>query len=166
MERRYWKPLLISISLFLTILVVSIVLFEVGGHWERKVLFFPGLETMKLSGESRFLPRRANMEGRVRLLAEEAVLGPADPRLRGYLSRETEVQSVIIRQGVAYVNLSWHVLQGAELYHGTIEDALQALANTILFNFHRVRKLYLLVDGQIPRGIGEEGFAFSKKALR
>ena len=166
MAQRYWKPLLISAALFVLILGASVVLFELNGHWERKVLFFPGLETTKLTGEPRFLPRRNTLEGRVRLLAEEAVLGPADPRLRGYLPRETVVQSVIVSQGVAYVGLSWHVLKGTESYHGTIEDALQALANTILFNFHRLRKLYLLVDGQVPRGVGEEGFAFRKNVLR
>jgi hypothetical protein len=166
MVQRQWKPLIVSGGLFVLILVASVAMFEVGGHWKRRVLFFPGLDGVKLSGESRFLPRRSHLEARISQLTEEAVLGPMSPALRRYLPRETEVQSVVVRQGVAYVSVSWQVLAGTEEYHGTTRDALQALANTILYNFHRVRKLYLLVDGQIPRGMGEDGFSFDKKSFR
>ena len=166
MGPRSWKPLLISSGLFALILAAAVVLFVLGGRWKQRVLFFPGLDTAKLSGESRFLPRRSSLEGRVRLLAEEVVLGPSAPTLRRYLPRELEIQSVIVRQGVAYVSVSRHLLQGTEHYRGTAEDALQALANTILYNAPRIRKLYLLVDGQLPRGMGEQGFDFSRKALR
>jgi len=166
MVQRQWKPLFVSAGLLVLILAASLALFEVGGHWKRRVLFFPGVEGVKLSGEARFLPRRNHLEARVSQLAEEAVLGPMSPILRRYLPRETAVQSVVVRQGVAYVSVSWHVLRGTKEYHGTTYDALQALANTILYNFHRIRKLYLLVDGQIPRGMEEQGFSFDRKALR
>ena len=166
MEPRTWRPLLISSALFGLILAAALILFVLGGRWKQQVLFFPGMETARLSGESRFLPRRDTLEGRIRLLAEEAVLGPADPTLRRYLPKEMEIQSVVVRQGVAYVGVSRHLLQGTEQYRGSAEEALQALANTILYNVHRIRKLYLLVDGQLPRGGGEDGFVFSRKALR
>ncbi|MBN1835868.1 MAG: GerMN domain-containing protein [Spirochaetales bacterium] len=165
MEARSWKPLLISSGLFALILATAAALFILGGRWEQRVLFFPGLDTVELSGESRFLPRRQSLEGRVRLLAEEVVLGPSSPALRRYVPRETEIQSVIVRQGVAYVSVSRHLLQGTDHYRGTTGDALQALANTILYNVPRLRKLYLLVDGQLPRA-AEAGFEFSRKALR
>ena len=166
MQPRQWKPLLITTGLFLVILGVSALLFVVGANWKRRVLFFPDLESGQLAGETRFLPRRAALEERIRLLAEEAVLGPSLPMLRRYMPKEVEVQSVMVRQGVAYVSVSRHLLQGTEQYRGTAEEALQALANTILYNFHRLRRLYLLVDGQLPRGAGEEGFRFDMKALR
>jgi len=166
MGSRSWKPLLIASGLFGVILAAAVVLFMLGGRWKQHVLFFPGLDTVKLSGESRFLPRRNTLEGKVRLLAEEAVLGPANPTLRRYLPRELEIQSVVVHQGVAYVGVSRHLLEGTEQFRGSAEDALQALANTILYNVHRIRKLYLLVDGQLPRGQGQEGFDFSRKALR
>jgi hypothetical protein len=166
MAPRQWKPLLISTTLFLLILAVSAVLFTVTGDWRRRVLFFPGMDTVRLSGESRFLPRSGELDEGIRLLAEEAVLGPADPTLRRYLPKELEIQSVVVRHGVAYVSVSHHLLEGTESYRGTVEDALQALANTILYNFHRLRRLYLLVDGQLPRGRGEDGFAFSRDVLQ
>ena len=166
MVRRKWRPLIVAVGLFFLVLAASLALFELGGHWKRRVLFFPGLEGLKLSGEARFLPPRSRLEERISQLAEEAVLGPMDPMLRRYLPRETSIQSVVVRQGVAYVSVSWHVLKGTPEYHGTTFDALQALADTILYNFHRIRKLYLLVDGQIPTGMGEEGFFLDRKSFR
>jgi hypothetical protein len=166
MEPRSWKPLAVSAGLFGVILAAAVMLFVLGGRWTQRVLFFPAVSSAKLTGEARFLPRRNTVEGRLRQLAEEAVLGPATPTLRRYLPRGLEIQSVVVRQGVAYLSVSRHLLQGTEDYHGTAEDALQALADTILYNVHRVRRLYLLVDGQLPRGQGQEGFGFRRKVLR
>jgi hypothetical protein len=140
-----------SVSLFLLLLLVSMVVFLAGRPWARRTLFFPQISSAKLVGETRFLPRRRNLERDVQLLVEEAILGPELPMHRPLLPRETRLLSVLARQRRVYLSLSSGILRRGETPFEA-EAALQALANVILFNFPRIRRLELLIEGQAPRG--------------
>ena len=148
------------------LLAVSLVLFLAGGHWARRVLFFPETISRKLTGEIRYLPRRSGLEGNVRLLVEEALLGPALPLHQRILPRSTHLQTVLVHSGTLIVSLSEGILQADPECPFSPLDALQALGTLIRFNFPGARSLQLLIEGQVPSGWGAEGVRFRPELLR
>ena len=152
--------------LFVFLLVLSLTLFFVGKPWHPRVLFFPETSTGKLVGERRFLPPRSGLTPQIELYVQELILGPANPLLTRIVSREVRLRSVIARDGTVYVNLSREIIElqpGAPL---SFDQSLQAIANGVLYNFPKVRDLYLLVEGQIPGERHADGFVFEKKLLK
>jgi hypothetical protein len=113
---------------------------------------------LKLAGESRFLPRRRNLERDVQLLVEELILGPELPMHRLLLPRETRLLSVLARQRRVYLSLSHGILREGGESPFKPDEAMQALSDVILFNFPRIRHLELLIDGQVPGERSEFGF--------
>jgi hypothetical protein len=140
-----------GVSLCLILLGVSLALFLTGRHWARRTLFFPEISTQKLVGETRFLPRRHALEQDVQLLVEELILGPELPMHRPLLPRETRLISVLARQRKVYLSLSSGILRPGQSPFEA-EAALQALSNVILFNFPGIRRLEMLIEGQVPSG--------------
>ncbi len=59
---------------------------------------------------------------------------------------------MLARQRRVYLSLSSGILREGGESPFRPEQALQALANVILFNFPRIRRLELLIEGQVPRG--------------
>jgi hypothetical protein len=152
--------------LFVFLLVLSLTLYLITQPWYPRVLFFPESTTGKLVGERRFLPLRRGLASKVELYVQELILGPADPLLGRIVSREVHLRSVIARDGKVYVSLSREVIErrpGAPL---SFDDSLQAIANGVLYNFPKVRVLYVLVEGQIPGEQYADGFVFQKKLLK
>ena len=148
------------------LLAISLALFLAGGHWARRVLFFPETISRKLSGETRYLPRRSGLEGNVRLLVEEALLGPALPLHQRILPRNTHVQTVLVHRGTVIVSLSEGILRPDPECPFSSLEALQALGTLIRFNFPGARSLQLLIEGQVPFGWGAEGVGFRPELLR
>lgn len=120
---------------------------------ERRVLFFPeawGLGgDLRLMGEVRYVPYRADAGGGLRLLAEETILGPADHRAQRLLPGATEVISAHVRGGAAYLNLSRHAWFAPAPAGGA--ERLQALAAAVRFNFPGLQEVHVLIEGQEPR---------------
>jgi hypothetical protein len=141
-----------GVSLFLLLLLVSLALFLASRHWARRTLFFPEISSQKLVGETRFLPRRRSLERDVQILVEEVILGPELPTHRPLLPRETRLLSILARQRRVYLSLSRGILREGGESPFAPEQALQALSNVILFNFPRIRRLELLIEGQVPGG--------------
>jgi hypothetical protein len=153
-----------GLSLFLLLLMLSLALFLSGPHWARRTLFFPEISSLKLAGETRFLPRRHSLESDIQLLVEEVILGPELPMHRPLLPRETRLVSVLARQRRVYLSLSYGILHEGGESPFAPEQALRALSDVILFNFPRIRRLELLIDGQVARGGSE--FAFDPRLLK
>jgi hypothetical protein len=151
-------------GLFLLLLLLSLALFLSGRHWARRTLFFPEISSQLLVGETRFLPRRRSLEQDVQLLVEEVILGPEMPMHRPLLPRETRLLSVLARQRRVYLSLSQGILHEGGESPFAPGEALQALGNVILFNFPRIRRLELLIEGQVPGGGSE--FRFEPRLLK
>jgi hypothetical protein len=152
--------------LFVFLLALSLTLYFVGKPWHPRVLFFPETSTGKLVGERRFLPPRSGLTPQIELYVQELLLGPSNPLLTRIVPREVRLRSAIARDGTVYVNLSREIIElqpGAPL---SFDQSLQAIANGVLYNFPRVRGLYLLVEGQIPGEQHADGFVFEKKLLK
>ena len=124
---------------------------------ERRVLFFPELSTvgapLRLMGEVRYVPYRADAGGDLRVLVEETILGPADHRVHRLLPRSAEVISAHVRGGTAYLNLSHHVWLAPTPVPSSGAERIVALTDAIRFNFPRLREVRMLIEGQEPRDL-------------
>jgi hypothetical protein len=122
---------------------------------ERRVLFFPELSgtggPLRLMGEVRYLPYRADAGADLRLLVEETILGPADHRAHRLLPRASQVISTHVHGGTAYVNLSRHVWLAPTPVPSSGAERVHALAAAIRFNFPRLQEVRMLIEGQEPR---------------
>lgn len=152
--------------LFLFLLVLSLTLYIVTKPWYPRVLFFPESTTGKLVGERRFLPLRSGLASQIELYVQELILGPSDPLLTRIVPREVRLRSVITRDGEVYVSLSREIIELQPDASLSFDQSLQAIANGVLYNFPKVRDLYLLVEGQIPGQQHADGFVFEKKLLK
>jgi hypothetical protein len=153
-------------SLFLFLIVLSLFFYFLSRPWSTRVLFFPDSATGRLVGERRFLPPRRGVTANVELYVQELILGPADPLLTRVVPRDVTLQSVLSRQGEVYVGLSKEIIDLSPEATLSFDLAIQTIANGVLFNFPHVRRLYLLVEGQLPGERYADGFTFEKKLLK
>jgi hypothetical protein len=158
--------LLAGAGLLAASLLISLLAFLLPGSARAKrVLFFPQGEARKLAGETRFLPRRRSLEDNIELLLEELILGPATPNYLRVVPQDLEVQNVILKQGTLYINFSREMLSAAAAMNRTIDEMIQAVGNSVLYNFPRVKKLYVFVEGQLPGEDAEGGIVFAPRLL-
>lgn len=153
-------------TLFLFLIVLSLSFYFLSKPWSTRVLFFPDSATGRLVGERRFLPPRRGVTANVELYVQELILGPADPLLTRVVPIDVTLQSVLSRQGEVYVGLSKEIIDLSPEAALSFDQAMQTIANGVLYNFPHVRRLYLLVEGQLPGERYAEGFTFEKKLLK
>lgn len=147
--------------------VVSIVGHLAAVNRVRRTLFFPRMagrppaQRVRYSGEERRVPARRGLEARVAGLVEEILLGPEDPASRPLVSPGTRLLSVVAGGGTVYVSLTSGLLNEGSVVPP--ERQVQAIADTIYFNFPAVRKAFVLLDGQAPdfsRAAGDPAYDF------
>ena len=155
-----------SAAALLAALVISGVASTVFGAG-RRTLFFPMVtgwgadRAVWLSAETRRVPTHGSLEANVRQLLEEVELGPAEPEHERLLGGGTRVAAVIVRRGTAYVDLTREILDADAVL--AAERQIQALATAVQFNFPRVRRTFVLIDGRLPdfsRSTGDQAFDF------
>jgi spore germination protein GerM len=135
----------------LLLLLISLVL-----YWARpiqsvqRVLFFPTEVSPELVGEIRAIANRREREDDIIAVIKELILGPMELWNRRALPREARLRSVLLRNGVAYVDLSEHVLFSSD-FRPALDEMIEALRKTVLYNFRRVRRVVVFVEGQLPR---------------
>jgi hypothetical protein len=127
----------------------------------RQTFFFPRLtgrppaQKVRYAGEERLVPARHGLEARVAAVVDELLLGPEDPDNLPLAGKGTRLLGVVAAGGTVYVNLTSGLLsEGAAV---PPEVQVQAIADTIYFNFPAVRKAYVFVDGQAPDFSGTTG---------
>lgn len=124
---------------------------------ERRVLFFPEMSgrggAVRLIGEVRYVPYRADAGADLRALLEETILGPADHRAHRLLPRALQVISAHVRGGTAYVNLSRHVWFEATPVPSTGAERIRALTAAIRYNFPGLQEVRMLIEGQEPGAV-------------
>jgi len=153
-------------ALFLFLIVLSLSFYFLSKPWSARVLFFPETATGQLVGERRFLPPRRGLTGNVELYLQELILGPADPLLARVMPKDVTLQSVLSRQGKVYVSLSKEIVDLSPDATLSFDQAMQTIAIGVLYNFPHVKRLHLLVEGQIPGERYADGFTFEKKLLK
>ena len=65
------------------------------------------------------------------------------------------MRTLIVRQGVLYVDLSAQAAIPDPLAPLPLADAAAALTRAVRFNFRRIREVAFSIDGQTPRVPGE-----------
>jgi len=144
-----------SILLLLFILSFSIYLLRADKQTKR-TFFFPEkslknkTDTLKLSGENRFLPIRNSMADDIRLLVEDIILGPTLYTHERLVAKDTRLISLLLNQGILYLNFSSALLEPNAQVAFPLAFQIQALGNTVLFNFPGLTKVYVFIEGQIP----------------
>jgi hypothetical protein len=161
------SAIIIALIFLLVICLSAVQYLYCKDKLERRVLFFPTVSSARLVGEERLIPLKKG-EAAVRILLAEIILGPVMPNNVRILPRETRITSLLWRKDSVYVNFSNHILfPGGKINYSYVE-ILHAVGNSILFNFPRVKHLYIFIDGQIP-GIGTgkiEELHFTKEIMQ
>jgi len=147
-------PALAAAAVLVLALLVSVFAHLGAANRVRRTLFFPrmagrpSVQRVRYAGEERRVPVRHGVEARIAGLVEEILLGPEDPANLPLVSPGTRVLSVAAGGGTAYVSLTSAILN--EGFVVPPERQIQAIADTIYFNFPAVRRAFVLVDGQAP----------------
>jgi hypothetical protein len=80
--------------------------------------------------------------------------------------RDVTLESVLSRQGEVYVSLSKEIVDLSPDAALSFDQAMQTIANGVLYNFPHVKRLYLLVEGQLPGEDYADGFTLEKKIIK
>lgn len=134
---------------FVFLLSLSLYFF-LDGHLTRTTLFFPDQISKKLSGETRFLPFGADKERNIELLVEEILLGPARNENLKLVPRGGQVGSLLLRGDRVYLDLTAEIVLPDKEVVFTTAEALKAIKEAVLYNFHDVREVTITVAGQEP----------------
>ncbi len=141
----------VSAVFLLLSLIVSLsafVLFN-DGQVDR-VLFFPGARTARVTGELRRLPGLGDDREDLRLLLNEVILGPVEIQHGRLVPRGTRVRSLIVNDGIAFVNFDQGILFEAPDQQLALEEVLDVLRRTIRYNFRSIERVVFTVNGQLP----------------
>ncbi len=164
-SREYITSLVIGCTLVLVILISVFFFYLPKRRWVKRVLFFPELNSENLSGEERYLPPGKFLEDNVKLLLEEVILGPADPAHERILPRSVDIESIMVRNGTLYLDLSREIIFSASEVNYSLDKMIGAVGSAVLFNFPQIDKLFLFINGQIPGERYAEGIHLNMKLL-
>ena len=139
------------IGVFLTALVLSLVLYMLfpQGVVER-VLFFPDDLQKRITGEPRLVVRRQDREENVEQVLRELLLGPAEIQHKRVLPKNAGYRSVILRDDVLYIDYTDEVLFGVYDVPLSFTAMLDAVRETVRYNFPSVKEMVVTVNGQLP----------------
>lgn len=140
--------LIMSLILLLACLITSLILFFTGDHWVRRVLFFPEASTGRYKAEIRYLPVLASEIDNMRLLVADILLGPTQFENSPLFPSDTRLVTALLQNDVLYLGLSAQAYSHDEDIVPQSRLSLQALANSVLFNFPWLQKIYFFIDGK------------------
>ena len=145
------RVLFVALLLLLVSLVISFVLFFVlEADKVERVLFFPGNISEDVFGEERVLKNYSDSERDMRLVVEELILGPTSLYRSSVLPKETRIQLFMLRENVAYVDLSREAVSQTGNVHIDFELAESLLRRALHFNFRSLEEVIITVEGQLP----------------
>lgn len=145
------RPAIVG-AVFLGVLALSLLLFLLLGNGQvHRVLFFPAESGRRLLAEERFLPRHRSLEQSVSELAESVFLGPTRHDAVRLFPRGGSVIVALVHGRTLYLDLSSQLLADDPEVPLKGQDALDALARSIRYNFPRLGEVVFYIDGQLPR---------------
>lgn len=113
-------------------------------------LFFSLADEESLAPESREILISGDIADQIRATVEELIRGPHSVDLLPTLPSGTALREVFLDpiEGTVYVNLSKEVVRNHP--GGSQAEALTvfSLVNTLTHNFHQIRKVQILIEGQ------------------
>ena len=168
MRKSIERNTIISGALFIFVLALSLTMYFVFNDLKRRrVLFFPELKSLKLSGEVRYLPKRDDMESEIELLLKELILGPSREDHLMLVSRNVKLLSTIAKKREVFVNFSSDIIFEVTENRLGLNETFSAIADSIIFNFPSIKRVYFFIEGQIPKGSEYvNGLGYDKKILK
>jgi hypothetical protein len=158
-------PINLCLAVIGLCLAVSVASWAIADRFAEAVVFFPDGRGV-LHGEKRMMPRSFNAEQKAELFASELLLGPADLGLSPAFLPGTRVESVVLRKGRLFVDLSPEAaLTGSGGSDPTsvrtaIERGKAALERTLRVALPGIKRITLAIGGREPFAEGlpaEEG---------
>ena len=141
----FTKSCLFRTLLLGILLLVALLAFRNSGLERRTFVFF-SLENRKTLVEERMLAKSSSPEGDIRRYVEEALLGPASPDATLLFPAETTLRSLMLRDGVVYIDFSeTAALQSQE--GGEVLENFTTLYRGIRRNFNFVRGIKFFIIG-------------------
>lgn len=140
--------LIVWSSIFAAAFLFSLIMFLARpGRKDRLVLFFPSETTAEWVGEGRNIPHMRETEDSVHELLKEIALGPTRLRLDTALPKQTRVRSVVLREDTLYVDFSEHVTTDASTLTLPLDQMLEGVKKSVLFNFPDISDVVIFVRG-------------------
>jgi hypothetical protein len=141
------------------IILISFLFYVFKGHKTvYRTLFFPKVSYNQvvtdptLLNEKRSLPELDTNEHNIRQLVEELILGPINPELTDFTSKETRLISLFLKGDLLYMDLSSDLIEQTNnktLF--TLKYKLDILKQNISFNFREVKDIHIFINGQTPK---------------
>jgi hypothetical protein len=146
------RRMTVILGVFLVLFfIVSLVFFLAIDQWQRRVLFFPEVNSKKFVSEIRYLPEAGRDAGNIRLLLEDILLGPSNYGNALVLPDKTRLLSMMLEDNILYVGFSKGIYQlDSDLFEP--REMLQAVADSVFFNFPGVKKVYFFIEDQNNEG--------------
>ncbi|MCL1817723.1 MAG: GerMN domain-containing protein, partial [Spirochaetaceae bacterium] len=140
-----------SVGAFVLVFLIALVFFLFDGRTRiNGVIFFPEPAQTGLSGEPRRIYRQETLEGNVRLLVREMLLGPMDIRHMNIFPPNTRLKSVFVRGAAVYLDFSPEILFLDTHTRLSFDELLAAVRQTVLFNFRQLADVIITINGQEP----------------
>jgi hypothetical protein len=127
--------------------LVSLVVFVFTEQWTRRVLFFPEVNSKKYAAEVRYLPPSGSALEDIRGLLGDLLLGPSNFGYAPVLPANTRLLSAMLEQDELYVGFSKEIFQTDDDPY-LPRERLQAVADTVYFNFPWVRNVHFFIGGK------------------
>jgi hypothetical protein len=145
------KNILASTGAFFLVFLIALAFFLAEGRTRMySIIFFPEPAREGVSGEPRRVFRQDTLEGNVRLLVREMLLGPMDIRHTNIFPPNTRLRSVFVRGGSAYLDFSPEIIFLDNKTRLSFDELLAAVRRTVLFNFRQLSAVVITVNGQVP----------------
>jgi hypothetical protein len=138
--------------LLFCLLAASLVFFAVIDQWQRRVIFFPQVNTGRYVAEVRYLPGAASPIGDIRNLLVDILLGPSNFGNEEVLPAATRLNSAMLEKNRLYVGFSSGILQTRDGMFRA-RERLQAVADSLYFNFPWLEKIYFFIEGRELRDL-------------
>lgn len=120
-------------------------------RWHRYVLFFPKYtDPAQIEGEIRKIRHHDDQETNLKRVIHELMVGPGDVRLLRIMPANGEVNTVLYRDGTAYIDFSAAILFSEDVSPLTLEERLDLLSKSLYWNFPEIKSINYTINGEVP----------------
>ena len=143
-------PYLFAVLLAGVFTVSLLIFLFFGNSAVHRVFFFPADGLKNNPGEIRYLPHSSSLEANITVFLKELILGPAALDLSRIVNKETSLRSVLFRNGTLYIDFDEHIIFRDVDANLPFPDTVDFIRHGVFKNFHRVKNIYVTVNGQMP----------------
>jgi hypothetical protein len=103
--------------------------------------------TQRLVIQKTWIPNTATLNEKVFWVTKELMSGPAGSNYERVFNPDTDVQKVIIKEGVAYISFGWMLTESLQKEPVL---AVRAIVNSVLLNIREIEGVKILIEGIEP----------------